>query len=90
MDGGVTQELTIALAVEKVLFRLALLEGGAVPVVRAFLPQNLRRSSEPTGWAWQPNLEVIDRRLDAITGWPAEDLAGVAPYDGPVVWVRGE
>ncbi len=32
-----TQELTIALAVEKVLFRLALLEGGAVPIVRAFL-----------------------------------------------------
>ncbi len=42
------------------------------------------------GWAWQPNLEVLDRRMDAITGWPAEDLAGVEPYPGPVLWVRGE
>ena len=25
-----------------------------------------------------------------ITGWPAEELAGVAPYDGPVLWVRGD
>ena len=32
-----TQELAIPLAVEKVLFRLALLEGGSVPLVRAFL-----------------------------------------------------
>jgi pimeloyl-ACP methyl ester carboxylesterase len=68
----------------------ALAEAAPDPVVRAFLLQNLRRSSEPPGWAWQPNLEVIDRRLEAITGWPAEDLAGVAPYDGPVLWVRGE
>ena len=42
-----------------------------------FLLQNLRRSPEPPGWAWQPNLEVLDRRMDAITGWPAEELAGV-------------
>jgi pimeloyl-ACP methyl ester carboxylesterase len=64
----------------------------AVPddVVRSFLLQNLRRSSEPPGWAWQPNLEVIDRDIDQITGWPAERLAGVAPYAGPVLWVRGE
>ena len=25
-----------------------------------------------------------------ITGWPADRLADVAPYDGPVLWVRGE
>ena len=25
-----------------------------------------------------------------ITGWPDERLAGVAPYAGPVLWVRGE
>jgi pimeloyl-ACP methyl ester carboxylesterase len=64
----------------------------AVPddVVRAFLLQNLRRSPEPPGWSWQPNLEVIDRDLGAITGWPAEELTGVAPYHGPVLWVRGE
>ena len=57
----------------------------AVPdqVVRAFLLQNLRRSQRTARLGWQPNLEVIDRRMDAITGWPAEELAGVAPYDGP-------
>jgi pimeloyl-ACP methyl ester carboxylesterase len=66
--------------------------GPAVPsdVVRSFLLQNLRRSSEPPGWAWQPNLEVIDRDIHQITGWPAEELAGTAPYAGPVLWVRGE
>src|SRR5262245_18611875 len=37
LDVSVTQELAIPLAVEKVLFRLALLEGGTVPIVRAFL-----------------------------------------------------
>src|SRR5262245_33498324 len=37
LEVGVPQGLTIALAVEKVLFRLALLEGGSVPIVRAFL-----------------------------------------------------
>ena len=68
----------------------ALTEAVPDPVVRAFLLQNLRRSPERPGWAWQPNLEVIDRRLDAITGWPADELAGVAPYAGPVLWVRGE
>jgi pimeloyl-ACP methyl ester carboxylesterase len=64
----------------------------AVPddVVRSFLLQNLRRSSEPPGWAWQPTLEVIDRDIDQITGWPAEELAGAPPYAGPVLWVRGE
>jgi pimeloyl-ACP methyl ester carboxylesterase len=64
----------------------------AVPndVVRSFLLQNLRRSPEPPGWTWQPNLEVLDRRMDAITGWPAEELAGVEPYTGPVLWVRGD
>ncbi|MEO6510602.1 MAG: alpha/beta fold hydrolase [Nocardioides sp.] len=60
------------------------------PTVRSFLLQNLRRSSEPPGWVWQPNLEVLDRRMDAITGWPADELVGVAPYTGPVLWVRGD
>jgi pimeloyl-ACP methyl ester carboxylesterase len=64
------------------------------PVVRGFLLQNLRRHHDATregpGWFWQPNLEVIGARLDVITGWPAEKLAGLAPYDGPVLWVRGE
>jgi pimeloyl-ACP methyl ester carboxylesterase len=28
--------------------------------------------------------------MDAITGWPAGDLEGLAPYPGPVLWVRGD
>ncbi len=64
------------------------------PVVRGFLLQNLRRHHDPSpgapAWYWQPNLEVIGRRLDVITGWPADELAEVSPYDGPVLWVRGE
>ena len=68
----------------------AMTEAAPDPVVRGFLLQNLRRSEDGTGWHWQPNLEVIGDRLDMITGWPAEELAGAAPYDGPVLWVRGD
>jgi pimeloyl-ACP methyl ester carboxylesterase len=64
------------------------------PVVRGFLLQNLRRrhdaSQDGPGWYWQPNLEVIGDRMDAITGWPGEQLAGLPPYGGPVLWVRGD
>jgi pimeloyl-ACP methyl ester carboxylesterase len=64
------------------------------PVVRGFLLQNLRRHhdvrQDGPGWYWQPNLAVIGDRLDVITGWPADRLHDVAPYDGPVLWVRGE
>ncbi|MEZ0230289.1 MAG: hypothetical protein ACAI25_16825, partial [Planctomycetota bacterium] len=49
-----TQELTIALAVEKVLFRLALLEGGSVPIVRAFLELPLA-------------LEVLEHEADKVS-----------------------
>ncbi|QBR91696.1 alpha/beta fold hydrolase [Nocardioides euryhalodurans] len=61
----------------------------AVPnsTVRAFLLQNLRH--DHGRWSWQPNLELIDRDLPEIGGWPEERLAGVAPYDGPVLWVAG-
>jgi pimeloyl-ACP methyl ester carboxylesterase len=64
----------------------------AVPnqVVRGFLLQNLRRSPDGQGWAWQPNLEVIEDDLDVITGWPGDRLSGLPPYDGRVLWVRGE
>jgi pimeloyl-ACP methyl ester carboxylesterase len=56
------------------------------PAVRAFLLQNLRREGD--GWRWQPNLEVLGRDLDAVAGWP-DDVAGAAPYDGPVLWIAG-
>ena len=62
----------------------------AVPneTVRSFLLQNLRREGD--GWRWQANLDVIERDLAVIGGWPEELLAGVAPYDGPVLWLAGE
>ncbi len=55
--------------------------------VRAFLLQNLRRS--PDGWSWQPNLELLREELGTISGWPAEAVAGLPPYAGPVLWVGG-
>lgn len=62
---------------------------GAVPnpTVRSFLLQNLRRDGD--GWRWQANLDVLGRDLAELGGWPEEDLAGTAPYDGPALWVAG-
>jgi pimeloyl-ACP methyl ester carboxylesterase len=61
----------------------------AVPdrTVRDFLLQNLRRDGD--GWRWQVNLDVLGRDLDVLSGWPADRLEDVAPYDGPVLWVAG-
>jgi pimeloyl-ACP methyl ester carboxylesterase len=55
--------------------------------VRDFLLQNLRHEGD--GWRWQVNLEVLGRDLDKLSGWPADRLEGLAPYEGPVVWVAG-
>ena len=61
----------------------------AVPIrtVRDFLLQNLQR--EGNGWRWQVNLEVLGRDLDALSAWPADRLAGLAPFRGPVAWIAG-
>ena len=60
------------------------------PVVRSFLLQNLRRdAAAPSGWSWQVNLDVLERDLPVITAWPEAELAGVAAYQGPVLWVAG-
>ncbi|MBM0126793.1 alpha/beta fold hydrolase [Pimelobacter simplex] len=60
------------------------------PTVRSFLLQNLRRDpAAPSGWSWQANLDVLGRDLAAVSGWPEAELAGVAPYDGPVLWLAG-
>jgi len=64
----------------------------AVPntTVRSFLLQNLRRDADaPHGWSWQANLEVLGRDLPVISAWPERELAGAAPYDGPVLWLAG-
>ncbi|WP_157571176.1 alpha/beta fold hydrolase [Nocardioides insulae] len=55
--------------------------------VRSFLLQNLRRRGD--GWEWQANLDLLDRDLATVGGWPAERLTGVAPYQGPVLWLGG-
>lgn len=56
----------------------------ADPAVRAFLLQNLHR--EGHGWRWLPNLAVLRRHIDAVSGWP--EVIG-RPWPGPVLWVRG-
>jgi pimeloyl-ACP methyl ester carboxylesterase len=58
------------------------------PAVRSFLLQNLRHHGDK--WSWQPNLDLLGRDLEAIGGWPEQDLSGIAPYDGRVLWVAGE
>jgi pimeloyl-ACP methyl ester carboxylesterase len=57
------------------------------PVVRGFLLQSLRREGDE--WRWLLNLDLLGRDLDLITGWPADRLAGLAAYDGLVLWVGG-
>ncbi len=64
----------------------ALMEAVPHPTVRGFLLQNLRREGD--GWRWMPNLALLGDELDEVTSWP--ELTGVAPYDGPVVWIAGE
>lgn len=61
----------------------------AVPntTVRSFLLQNLRR--EHDSWRWQVNLDVLGEDLAEVSGWPDDRLAGLAPYEGPVLWLAG-
>ena len=54
------------------------------PGVRAFLLQNLHRV--PGGWRWLPNLDLLERALPLISGWP-RGVGGT--YGGPVLWMRG-
>lgn len=51
---------------------------------RAFLLQNLQRTSD--GWRWRMNLNLIAERLHGISGWPA-GIQGV--YTKPTLWLRG-
>lgn len=57
------------------------------PTVRGFLLQNLRRDGD--GWRWLPNLAVLERDIAAVGGWPEERIAGLPPFDGPVLWLAG-
>lgn len=62
--------------------------------VRLFLLQNLRRDlggegSQQGAWRWQMNLDVLERDLDALSGWPTDRLTTTPPYGGPVLWLAG-
>ncbi|SFF63097.1 alpha/beta fold hydrolase [Blastococcus tunisiensis] len=63
----------------------------AVPsrMVRSFLLQSLSRESSGDGpdWRWRLNLELLDRDLGELRGFP-EPPDG-ATFDGPVLWVGG-
>ena len=62
----------------------------AVPsrMVRSFLLQSLvREGSGGNGWRWRLNLELLERDLGELRGFP-EPPAGAA-FDGPVLWIAG-
>jgi pimeloyl-ACP methyl ester carboxylesterase len=61
---------------------------GVVPsrMVRGFLLQNLEREGT-AGWRWRLNMEVLERDLDRLRGFP-EPMPGVT-FDGPVLWISG-
>jgi esterase len=55
--------------------------------VRGFLLQNLHR--EGGAWTWRPNLRVLREQMSVIGGWSDDYVAGLAPYDGPTLWIGG-
>jgi pimeloyl-ACP methyl ester carboxylesterase len=65
----------------------ALVDAVPHPTVRGFLLQNLRREGD--GWRWQVNLDVLGSELAKVSGWPEDELDGVSPYPGPVLWMSG-
>lgn len=64
----------------------ALAEDVPQPYLRGFLLQNLRRDRETKTFHWQPNLHLLRRDLDAITG---DIPQGGSPFEGPVLWMAG-
>jgi pimeloyl-ACP methyl ester carboxylesterase len=63
----------------------------AVPsrMVRSFLLQSLVREGLGTdgGWRWRLNLELLERDLGELRGFPAPPPG--ATFDGPVLWIAG-
>ncbi|WP_333828387.1 alpha/beta fold hydrolase [Pararhodobacter sp.] len=57
----------------------------ADPGVRAFLLQSLDLKANPP--AWRLNLDVLEREMARITGWP--DDAGYVPFSGPTLFLSG-
>jgi pimeloyl-ACP methyl ester carboxylesterase len=57
-------------------------------MVRSFLLQSLvREGSGGDGWRWRLNLELLERDLGELRGFP-EPPAGAA-FAGPVLWIAG-
>ena len=58
-------------------------------MVRSFLLQSLVRegSGAGDGWRWRLNLELLDRDLGELRGFP--DPPPGATFDGPVLWIAG-
>jgi pimeloyl-ACP methyl ester carboxylesterase len=63
----------------------------AVPsrMVRSFLLQSLVRegSGADGGWGWRLNLELLERDLGELRGFPGPPPG--ASFDGPVLWIAG-
>lgn len=53
------------------------------PGVRAFLLQSLDLKADPP--RWRLNLDVLDREMDRITGWPGTE----GHFDGPALFLTG-
>jgi pimeloyl-ACP methyl ester carboxylesterase len=62
----------------------------AVPsrMIRSFLLQSLvREGSGGDGWRWRLNLELLERDLGELRGFPEPPPGAV--FDGPVLWIAG-
>lgn len=56
------------------------------PSLRGFFLQNLRRDRETKTFSWQPNLHLLRRDLETITG----DIPhGDRTFERPVLWMAG-
>ncbi|GAB2918479.1 alpha/beta fold hydrolase [Rhodococcus aerolatus] len=67
----------------------ALREGVPQDSTRSFLLQNLVRDTPDgggPGWRWRLNLDVLDRDVQRLGGFPDP---GGATYEGPVLWIAG-
>jgi pimeloyl-ACP methyl ester carboxylesterase len=59
-------------------------------MVRGFLLQSLVREglgSSGGGWRWRLNLDLLERDLERLRGFPEPPPGG--HYDGPVLWIAG-
>lgn len=57
------------------------------PQVRAFLLQSLDLKAQPP--RWRLNLDVLERQMDVITGWPAEHAATLPAFTGAALFLSG-